>query len=465
MNNSDKRSIINNIDFVKIPFFYGLKQEHIDEVKQCVEVEYYNEGDILFNEGDIGSCLYVIVEGKVRIFTEVEDGITKEITRLGKNESFGEMALLSGSPRSASVQAISRLTVLKISKEQFDNVIAQNKYLSVHFSEFLSKRLFAAKNEVYSPKLSAKEVHASMTQSGIGKSTTKDWRLFFLAILAGIYISIGGHAFLVAVDQGMGKLAGGAIFGVGLVLVVIAEAELFTGNIIMMVGLLSSRYHLKNVLEKLLVVYSGNFVGASLFTFLIVKTGLLIHGTEPSSLGQLAIKVAEAKMDLSLTECFYRGFLCNMLVILAIIMAVFAKDIVSKILCCILPVMVFVASGFEHCIANMYLIPAGLLAKGENFSELYMMFSNIFPVTAGNIAGGLFIILIHPIRLERLLKKMLEEYPWLYKINYFALEKKEVERAVKILQAQCQRHYSCLQRIQAGVYRASRSVSKRISKK
>jgi formate/nitrite transporter len=264
-----------------------------------------------------------------------------------------------------------------------------------------------------------------MTRSGVGKSLTKLWHLFFLAVLAGIYISLGGHAFLVALEQGMGKIVAGAVFGIGLILVVIAEAELFTGNIIMMVGLLSSRYHFKKVLENLLIVYTGNFVGAICFTLLVFKTGLFTAGTEPNSIGQLAIRISEAKMSLSLTECITRGFFCNMLVILAIIMSVFAKDIISKIFCCILPVMVFVASGFEHCVANMYLIPIGFIAKGVPLRELYTIFENIFPVTLGNIAGGLFIIFIHPIRIERVLRNTIEKYPSLYRLNYFAYNRKK----------------------------------------
>ncbi|XOF33503.1 MAG: formate/nitrite transporter family protein [Candidatus Electrothrix sp. YB6] len=426
MNDEEKRKIIDSVYFTKIPFFHGLKKVHLDRLKPRIAVEHYAAGDILFCEGDPGDCLYIVVSGKVRVFVEKERiGITQEVARLSRNESFGEMALLSGALRSASVKALSDLTVLKLCKEEFDQMIRQNKYLAIHFSGLLSKRLAAAKHEIYEPKLSAKEVHASMTRSGVGKSLTKAWHLFFLAVLAGIYISLGGHAFLVALEQGMGKIVAGAVFGIGLILVVIAEAELFTGNIIMMVGLLSSRYHFKKVLENLLIVYTGNFVGAICFTLLMFKTGLFTAGTEPNSIGQLAIRISEVKMSLSLTECITRGFFCNMLVILAIIMSVFAKDIISKIFCCILPVMVFVASGFEHCVANMYLIPIGFIAKGVPLRELYTIFENIFPVTLGNIAGGLFIIFIHPIRVERVLRNVIEKYPSLYRLNYFAYNRKK----------------------------------------
>jgi len=119
-------------------------------------------------------------------------------------------------------------------------------------------------------------------------------------------------------------------------------------------------------------------------------------------MGQMAVKVADYKNALPFGEAFIRGVFCNMLVILAIIMSYFSKDVISKIVCVILPIMLFVASGFEHCIANMYLIPAGLFAKGLGFTGQMAMFHNVLPVTLGNIAGGLFIMLIHPNRLRQI---------------------------------------------------------------
>ncbi len=192
-------------------------------------------------------------------------------------------------------------------------------------------------------------------------------------------------------------------------MVILTEAELFTGNIIMMVGLLSSRYQFKNVLKNFQVVYFGNFVGSIVFAVVIFQTGLFGSGLQPTALGQVAAKVADAKLSLSFWDCFVRGVFCNMLVILAIIMAIFSKDIISKIFCCMLPVAVFVASGFEHCIANMYLIPIGLLSKGAPLSDQLIMFRNIIPVTLGNIAGGLFILFIHPARIKKIMSRFAAE--------------------------------------------------------
>ena len=255
----------------------------------------------------------------------------------------------------------------------------------------------------YDPKLSPQELQSKISYLGIKKANTKIWQLFLLGILAGLYISVGGHAFLVALEQGMGKIIGGAVFSVGLVLVVIAGAELFTGNIMMIVGAISTLFPIRKILKNWTVVYLGNFVGSFLFAFLIFKSGLLNTHLDINKLGQLAIKISENKLNLSFMECFIRGIFCNILVILAIIMSYFSKDIISKIFCCILPIMVFVASGFEHCVANMYLIPIGLFAKGVPFYKHYIMFQNLIPVTLGNIVGGLFIIIIHPNRIRQLI--------------------------------------------------------------
>lgn len=397
--------IMGEINFVKVPFFHGLDEDKLEELKPKLEVVEYENGEVLFREGEPGDCLYIIIKGNVKVFAKKKKGGTQELARLGKNESFGEMALLSYAPRSASIKAITELIVLKLSKENFDEVAKNNNLLAVHFAGLLAKRSTSTKHEVYEPKLSPREVHASMEQSGASKANKKVWQLFFLAILAGVYISFGGHAFMVALDQGAGKIVGGAVFSVGLILVVIAEAELFTGNIIMMVGLLSSLFQFKKLLKNFVAVYVGNFFGSFMFTLAIYETGLFGDHLQPSGLGQIAIKVAEAKMSLTFFECFVRGVFCNMLVVLAVIMTIFAKDVISKIFCCIVPVMVFVASGFEHCVANMYLIPIGLLSKCTPLIEHYTILYNIIPVTLGNIVGGLLIIFLHPYRIGKIFKR------------------------------------------------------------
>lgn len=254
----------------------------------------------------------------------------------------------------------------------------------------------------YNPQRTMSEVGATISHLGIKKANTLAWQLAILGFLAGLYISFGSHLYLVAMEQGMGRLVAGACFGVGLVLVVIAGAELFTGNITMVVGAITRLYTPWQLLKNWVAVYTGNLAGAVLTAWLVHQAGIFGHGNEPNSMGSMAVTVADYKSALPFGEAFIRGILCNILVVLAIIMSYFSKDVISKIVCVVLPIMAFVASGFEHCVANMYLIPAGHFAKGLGFTGLGAMFHNILPVTLGNIAGGLFIVLIHPNRIRQI---------------------------------------------------------------
>ena len=190
---------------------------------------------------------------------------------------------------------------------------------------------------------------------------------------------------------------------------IIAGAELFTGNVIMVVGAITRHYSFRKLLRNWIFVYLGNLIGALLYTWLIYRTGLfgnptsMIGGVEEiGSLGQLAASVAAKKMALPFGQALIRGIFCNMLVILAVIMSAMAKDIVSKMLCCVVPIMTFVAVGFEHCVANMFLIPIGLLVEGAGPASYAAMWGNIIPVTIGNIIGGILILFIHPNRIRQI---------------------------------------------------------------
>ncbi len=254
----------------------------------------------------------------------------------------------------------------------------------------------------YIPSLSDKEVSNIISKLGIKKSNTKIWQLFLLGILAGLYIGFGGQLFLVTIASGMGTIAGGIMFSVGLMLVVLAGAELFTGNITILIGVLSDVVSKRKMFKNWTVVYISNFIGSIVFAWLVYKTGLLGKAGALNDLGALSVKVAENKLAIPFVQAFIRGFFCNILVILAIIMAAMAKDIVSKIFCIIFPITCFVACGFEHCVANMYLIPVGLLAKGIPLYKTFVVFQNLVPVTLGNIVGGIFILVIHPNRIRQI---------------------------------------------------------------
>ena len=255
----------------------------------------------------------------------------------------------------------------------------------------------------YVPTLTAREQDHVISALGIKKANTRVWQLGLLGVLAGLYIGFGGLVSLVALNEGSGRLVAGAAFSVGLVLVVIAGAELFTGNIIMIVGAITRKFSVLKLLRNWLAVYVGNFAGSYALAVLVVLAGVLgVAGGPLTPLGQLAVKTAEAKIAMPFVDAFVRGILCNILVILALIMAILAKDVVSKILCCVFPIMTFVACGFEHCVANMFLIPVGLLAKGIPLAGQGVMFTNLVPVTLGNIVGGLLILVLHPNRIRQL---------------------------------------------------------------
>ncbi|MDO9555696.1 MAG: formate/nitrite transporter family protein [Atribacterota bacterium] len=249
--------------------------------------------------------------------------------------------------------------------------------------------------------LQPKEINQALVAIGEKKATPPLLDLFLYGILAGIYIGFGAAAATAVLsggtlDPGFGKFLAGSVFSVGLMLVLIPGAELFTGNILMVIGLLSKKYGVSKMLRNWLVVYLGNFIGSLLLAYLVFNSGLLQTNALTSTAGNIAAKIAESKISLTFFQGLCRGILCNMLVCLAVIMCLTSKTVTGKIFGIYFPIMVFVASGYEHSIANMYFIPAGLMASGQFFSRFWEIFRNLIPVTIGNIIGGLMIVLLHP---------------------------------------------------------------------
>jgi len=202
---------------------------------------------------------------------------------------------------------------------------------------------------------------------------------------------------------GLGRCLAGLVFPCGLVLVVLAGAELFTGNTMMLLPLCQRRITLFSLLRNWGIVYITNFAGAVGIAFLIYHSGQLKAADH--LLGGMTIRIAAAKCSLSFTEAFLLGIFCNWLVCLAVWIAVAARDTAGKILAIFFPIWLFVAAGFEHSIANMYYIPAGLFAmqspalleaakaitKPEVLASLTwtnFFVVNLLPVTLGNIIGG-----------------------------------------------------------------------------
>ncbi len=234
------------------------------------------------------------------------------------------------------------------------------------------------------------------------KSDASSGSQFLSGILAGIYIGFGALAATTVgafggLPTGLAKFLAASIFCVGLVLVVIPGSELFTGNILMSAGLVTRVSSLRKVLRNWIFVYLGNFTGAILLALAVFGSGLL-----GSAVGENAAGIATAKLQIPFGQALLRGVLCNMLVCLAVIMAVGSKTNFGKILCIYFPITAFVLSGFEHSVANMYFLPAGLLVQGEFISRFGSIFSNLIPVTIGNVIGGLLIILLHPARISKL---------------------------------------------------------------
>lgn len=238
----------------------------------------------------------------------------------------------------------------------------------------------------------------------VAKTNATVWKLFILGVLAGIYIAFGASiATLVATDVvkfvglGLGKLFIGGVFSVGLMLVVIAGAELFTGNNLMLMSALDGRVPFNRVIYKWIVVYVANFIGSILMVWMMFHSGLWRGGDFAT--GVTALKIANAKVNLVWTEAFFRAVLCNILVCLAVWMALASNNIIGRIWSIFFPIMTFVALGYEHCIANMYFIPMGIMLKGTgaaaasgldltNLTWSKMIISDLIPVTLGNIVGG-----------------------------------------------------------------------------
>jgi formate transporter len=211
--------------------------------------------------------------------------------------------------------------------------------------------------------------------------------LVVLAVLGGIYIGLGGALATLALTDnslgfGLARLVAGIAFSLGLVMLVIAGGELFTGNNLMILALASGKISLRHVFRNWTVVYLANAAGALLLAITIHQSGIL----DSDNIGATAVRIAEAKAQLNFGQAFVRGILCNMLVCLAVWLSVAARGVEGKVIAIVFPICAFVALGFEHCIANLYLLPVAML-NGANVS-LGSFVTNIVAVTLGNTVGG-----------------------------------------------------------------------------
>jgi formate transporter len=234
--------------------------------------------------------------------------------------------------------------------------------------------------------------------AGVAKSDLAALSLFTLAVLAGAFIALGAQlATVVGVHAGVGfgpaRLLAGVAFSLGLILVVVAGAELFTGNMLLIIAWLSGAATTRAVLRNWLVVYAGNFVGAVLTAALVAASGqwTLADG----HVGAAVLATAQAKLNLGFLEAVVRGILGNALVCLAVWLCYSARSNVDKIASIVPPTAAFVAGGFEHSVANMYFVPAALLlppSAGGTLTWTGFVLANLIPVTVGNMIGGVVFV-------------------------------------------------------------------------
>jgi len=247
---------------------------------------------------------------------------------------------------------------------------------------------------------------------GIGDYKTKMPvpRIIVSSFLAGAYIAFAAqlmttvtHDMVGYFGVGFSSFIGGCVFGIALVLVLVAGSDLFTGNCLLSMGWLNRSLTTKQVLNNWMIVYLGNFIGSLFLVWMMYSSSIWDgHG---SQIGAQAVAIAYKKTHLTFMEAFVRGMGCNWLVCLAVVIVAAGQDTMGKILGAWFPVMAFIASGFEHCVANMFIIPAGLVAKMDlsianvvmsnhpawDLSTLNLhtfIMNNLIPVTLGNIVSG-----------------------------------------------------------------------------
>lgn len=254
--------------------------------------------------------------------------------------------------------------------------------------------------DAYKPKQIADQIE----QISVSKSATDPLRVFALAILAGAFIAFAAAFFTVVTHDsimsgGMTRLIGGLAFCLGLILVIVAGAELFTGNNLLVMACVDKKITIKQLLLNWIVVFFGNLCGSIGVVLLIYLSDHWLMGS--GAVGAQALKIANSKVNLGFVQAFTSGILCNALVCLAVWLCFACHTVTDKILAIIFPITAFVTLGFEHSVANMYFIPAGLVARtnqeimkivGEtmDLSKLNIagFMHNLVPVTLGNIIGG-----------------------------------------------------------------------------
>lgn len=252
------------------------------------------------------------------------------------------------------------------------------------------------------------EMALKMEATGVTKANGNIWSISLLGILAGFFIGLGAmFATLATTDIqigfGLSKLVGGIVFSLGLILVVVAGAELFTGNALMVGSRASGKIRLAQLFKNWGIVYFTNLLGSLLLVVVVFYSQF--WALDGFKVGVNALTIANAKVNLTFWPAFARGILCNTLVCLAVWLCFSARSTVDKIFAILFPITAFVACGFEHSVANMYFIPMGIAMAGQTKVlevagltasqvanlDISGFIGNLIPVTLGNIVGGTFV--------------------------------------------------------------------------
>ncbi|MBS4537886.1 formate/nitrite transporter family protein [Clostridium sp. D2Q-11] len=242
--------------------------------------------------------------------------------------------------------------------------------------------------------LKPNEIVKATINAGINKAKLSSLQMILLGILAGIFIGFGAHA-NIAISQTLGRFdigvatfMGAAVFPVGLMLVLIAGAELFTGNNLMTLALMDRKITFSQLSKNWSLVYIGNFIGSILLAYIISESGLYESN---SDIANRAIGISEARVGFTFQAALLRGILCNIIVVLAVWLSSASQNVIGKLFSIWFPIMLFVVSGFEHSVANMFFLSMGkFLGANITWSEIWI--NNLIPVTLGNIIGGAIII-------------------------------------------------------------------------
>ena len=253
------------------------------------------------------------------------------------------------------------------------------------------------------------EIARRAADVGVAKADLSASSTFVLAVLGGAFIALGAvfattvGAGASAMPYGVGRLLTGLAFCLGLVLVVVAGAELFTGNNLIVMAWASRRLPLARLVRNWLIVFIGNFTGACATAVVMFLAGQHLFGD--GAVGRAALRIAQSKMELGFVQAVALGMLCNALVCLAVWLTLAARSTTDRIVAVIFPITAFVASGFEHSVANMYLVPIALFIKAFADPEAWRLLGtsaaayadltwatflvrNLLPVTIGNVIGG-----------------------------------------------------------------------------